>query len=252
MKAIILLVTLSALTTNSQGAVTATNEAAVLTTLDGKKFPHGKVARIEGNEAVIFYSSGISRVSVDQIPDDIRKSIGYPTRAEIEKQKQFEQEQIAKGLVKREAEKVYTDKGYVRHPAEWITKEENAKRDKAVADQMKDFLKSEVKSIREIESDQHTFLDKEVSLSGTMDLDNYYNWGYAKAQEKYYSFLIKDKTGIAHVYMERHLASGYREQLVEAGRPLRGLFRIKITSERFNKNSGEIIAELTSVSPPVD
>ena len=57
-----------------------------LSTLDGSEYLNARLKRIEGNDVVVFYSSGIVRIPISNLPDNVLASIDLPTRADIERE----------------------------------------------------------------------------------------------------------------------------------------------------------------------
>lgn len=92
------------------GAQTATNSI----TVDGKTYSNPKIQRIEGNEAVIFHSGGIARLSLDSLTDEQRSAFGAPTRAALAEQRRkeaaFAEEQKQRGLVRANGQWFSPDK----------------------------------------------------------------------------------------------------------------------------------------------
>src|SRR5206468_12332624 len=84
-------------------------------------------------------------------------------------------------------------------------------------------MKSNVRTVQEVESDQSSFLDQPLLLQGTIGMDNYYSYGYDQAEQTHYCFQITDSTGKrCNAYMEREKAGKHRQELVSAGSRLRG------------------------------
>lgn len=91
----------------------------VLKTTDGVSYSNVRLQRVERGRAVLFHSSGIVKLPLEQIPDDAREALGLPTRADLGQAKrerqEFEAEQRKKGLV--------------AYGNEWITPAEKASRE---------------------------------------------------------------------------------------------------------------------------
>ena len=67
--------------------------------------------------------------------------------------------------------------------------------------------KRNVRTVQEVESDQPSFLDQPLLLEGTIGMDNFYSYGYGRAEQTHYCFEITDSTGTrCHAYMEREKA----------------------------------------------
>jgi hypothetical protein len=102
-----------------------------------------------------------------------------------------------------------------------------------------------LRTVREVESDQPSFLDQPFLLKGTIEISNYYNWGYQRAEQTHYSFRINDGTGHrCDAYMERGIAGELRQQLLSAGGPLKGLFTVVLLRGRYEANASEVFVEL--------
>lgn len=90
-----------------------------LKTTDGVSYSNVRLQCVERGRAVLFHSSGIAKVPLEQIPDGARATLGLPTRAEQDQAKrerqEFESEQRKKGLV--------------AYGNEWITPTEKASRE---------------------------------------------------------------------------------------------------------------------------
>jgi len=82
-------------------------------------------------------------------------------------------------------------------------------------------------------------------LKGSIEISNYYNWGYKGAEETHYSFRINDGTGSrCDAYMERGKAGDLRQQLLSAGGPVKGLFTVALLSGHYEAESGSLLLEL--------
>src|SRR5262249_38272435 len=93
------------------------------------------------------------------------------------------------------------------------------------------------RTILEVESDQPNFLDQPVLLEGTIKLDNFYSHGYNRAEQTHYCFRITDSTGRCYAYTEHENAANLRQQLISAGRPVKGAFSVVLLSRRYNARS---------------
>ena len=67
-----------------------TNQYEYFKTLDGAEYRQVALKRREGNGIVIFHSSGINKVPIAQLPDNIRVDIGLPTSADLARQAEEE------------------------------------------------------------------------------------------------------------------------------------------------------------------
>ena len=83
-----------------------TNRYDAMVTTDGQEYERVRPQRIEGKQLVFFYSSGIGRVDLSVLPDNVLADIGLPTRDDrqrhAEEQARLDADQRAKGFVKYE------------------------------------------------------------------------------------------------------------------------------------------------------
>jgi hypothetical protein len=104
---------------------------------------------------------------------------------------------------------------------------------------------ADLHTVREVESDQPNFLNQPFILKGTIEISDYYNYGYRRAEQTHYSFRINDGTGKrCNAYMERGKVGGLRQQLLSAGGPIKGSFSVVLLSRRYERNSGQLFLEL--------
>ena len=104
-------------------------------------------------------------------------------------------------------------------------------------------------SIREVETDQLSFLDKPFVMTGSIEVSSYYNWGYRGAESTHYSFDLRNDRKRCHAFMERTRATELRKQLLAADGSLKGRFLVVISRQRFEKSSGELLLELLDYRP---
>ena len=75
-------------------------------------------------------------------------------------------------------------------------------------------------------------------LKGTIEISSFYFSGYSDAQQSHYAFKIVDSAeGRCDVYMERAKAGKLRQQLLDAGSPLKGVFTVALLSSRYERNA---------------
>jgi hypothetical protein len=86
--------------------------------------------------------------------------------------------------------------------------------------------------LREVRSDQRSFLDKPFIVEAKIELTNYYNWGYRDAEATHYSFELRTANGGCYAYMEREGAAALRQRLVENGGAVKGLFSLDRLDDR--------------------
>jgi len=174
-------------------------------TISGKEYKDATVSRIEADGIVLKTKSGISKVYFAELPKDVQERFGYdPAKAA-----QFAKVQAAPAQSNPVAPKQQTQ---------------------ATAENLH--------TIREVETDQPSFLDQPFLLKGVIEVSDYYSWGYNRAQQTHYSFKINDGTGRrCNAFMERGKAGGLRQQLLSAGGPIKGLFTVVLLGRRYEKNA---------------
>jgi hypothetical protein len=102
-----------------------------------------------------------------------------------------------------------------------------------------------VRTVREVRSDQPNFLDQPFLLEGTIEVSNYYNWGYREAEQTHYSFKVIDGTGNdCAVFGECAKAAELRQQSFDNSGPLNGVFTVVLLSDRYRASSSELLLEL--------
>ncbi|HEX7312387.1 MAG TPA: caspase family protein [Pyrinomonadaceae bacterium] len=114
-------------------------------------------------------------------------------------------------------------------------------------------LRALIRSVKEVETDQASFVGKAFVINGTIELHSYYNYGYES--DVYYSFQVTDHTSEilgASVYMRRDArgAPELRQQLLSAKRnSIKAACLVVITDKRAI-SSGRIHAELVGCTQP--
>jgi len=89
-----------------------------------------------------------------------------------------------------------------------------------------------------------SFLDQPFILEGKIDVSDYYNYGYTRAQGTHFAFEITDSNAHrCHAYMEREKAGKLREQLLAAGSPVKGVFKVMLLSHLYYRCS-DLLVEL--------
>jgi hypothetical protein len=110
------------------------------------------------------------------------------------------------------------------------------------------FRRKLIKTIKEVETDQVNFIGKPFVINGTIELSNYYNYGYANAQASHYSFKMSDNSGSASVYLMRSSEIPLRESLLKApGNILKASCLVVMLPER-TEQSPNIFAEILNCS----
>ena len=106
-------------------------------------------------------------------------------------------------------------------------------------------------TIREVRTDQLSFLDKPFAVDGSIEVDSYYNWGYRGAEPTHYSFELRSGGPRSHLYMERTKAAALRKQLLDAGGSLKGSFLVVVLKIRYDASTGNHdVYELLDYRPP--
>ena len=101
-----------------------------------------------------------------------------------------------------------------------------------------------VHTIREVETDQPSFLDQPFILKGKIDVSDYYNWGYQRAKGFTTPLRLLRSAHPCNAYMERTKAAELRQQLLDAGRPLKGMFTVVLLSGRHHNSQVGLLLEL--------
>ena len=198
------------------------------TTLDGDLYTNAIVKRVEPDGLSITYADGITKLKFKNLPADVQAKYGYdPALADITINQQREAAALA---IKKQQELTAA----------------------AQINAAKDLITKNTKTIREVESDQRSHIGKPFYLSGKLELSSYYNYGYSNAQGTHYAFRL---TGLdnkdATLYMKRERAAGLRQQLLDSGGSLDGLYLVVIDSARFD-DSLSLHLELLDCKPPLN
>lgn len=113
-------------------------------------------------------------------------------------------------------------------------------------------LRKNTKTIREVETDQRYYRGTKFCLNGKIEVSSYYNYGYTKAQGTHYSFKLTDDDGkTANLYMQRENAASLRQQLLDAGGSLKGIFIVVIDTGRF-EDTANLYLEVLGYMPPIE
>ena len=112
-------------------------------------------------------------------------------------------------------------------------------------------LRNNTKSIRDVATDQRSYIGKQFFLNGKIEVSNYYNYGYGNSQDTHYAFKLTDDDGkTAYLYMLRENAAGLRNQILDAGGALKGFFIVVIDAGRF-KDTADLHLEVLGYMPPI-
>ena len=111
--------------------------------------------------------------------------------------------------------------------------------------------KAMIKTIREVESDQRSFVGKQFMLTGNFDISSFYHSGYHGAESTHFAFELREPGKSALLYMPRASGEKVREKLVKHGGPLRATCVVTILPNRLDEGSG-LHAELIEVRAPIE
>lgn len=181
-------------------------------TNNGKEYKNATVTRVEPDGILLKTKSGISKVYFTELPKEIQERFHYDPAKAAQFNAATAQQQAPAPAPARPA------------PAR---PEEN------------------VRTIREVESDQRSFFDRTFLLKGTIEVSSYYNFGYKEAEPTHYAFGIRDDS-IRHecyAYMERAKAAELHQRVLNAGGPVKGVFTVVLLFSRYS-NPMELDVEL--------
>jgi hypothetical protein len=139
-------------------------------TVNGKEYKNATVSHVESDGIVLRTKTGILKVYFVELPKDVQERFGYdPAKA---------------ARLKAAAQAAAAETATVQAQAG-----------------------SNVHTVREVDSDQLSFIDQPFVLRGTIEISSYYNYGYYHAQETHDAFEVVDNTRSAcHAYMDREKA----------------------------------------------
>lgn len=131
-------------------------------TVNGKEYKNGTVTRVEPDGIVIKFSGGIAKIPFTDLSPDLQQKYHYdPTAAanyaaaDAIARQRFAQEEAGqqqRSAAKGAAPKRAADEAVTRRNAHIL---------------------------REVRSDQRSFLDQPFTVEGKIDVADYYNWGYS-------------------------------------------------------------------------
>ena len=189
-------------------------------TIQGKVYVAPNITVLNPSEIRVSYEEGVITIPVDSLPNKLKEELNLTDSA-------------ASTYRLQAAEKAKLQKEQEQHDADIKAKQ---------------WFVKQVKTIREVESDQINYLNQAIIFRGVMDLSSYYNFGYRDAQKTHYAFTIRQGMDVAHAYMERERAANIRQQLLDAGGALKGNFSVLIIKQRYEKTS-DLYVELVDVVP---
>jgi len=228
-------------------------------TLDGDSYTNATVKRIEIDGIVVADTDGVYKLKFKKLPVDVQKKYGYdPAKEEAEiieaRNKQLaavkaqeaalnQQIQQQQALKDKQAQQERADQDAAR--AEETQQAANKIKEEAQA------IVKNTKTIREVATDQRSYIGKPFLLKGSIEVSSYYNYGYANAQATHYTFELNDGNQSAQLYMQRDKAEALRKRLLDAGGSLNGVFLVVIDPERFNAypDPGELDLEILDYKP---
>jgi hypothetical protein len=179
-------------------------------TINGKEYKNATVSRVEPDGIVLKTKSGITKVYFTELPKDVQERFHYDS-AQAARFTAAQQETATQQTAAL---------------AEQQRQQEQQRRAEA--------MRRNTRTVLEVESDQPRFVDQPFMLQDTIEITNYYNFGYVGAEETHYSFEITDSTGKrCAAYMERAKAGDLRERLLSAGSSLKGVFTVVLLSRRY-------------------
>ena len=197
-------------------------------TIEGKEYKNVKVSRVEPDGIVLITKSGISKVYFVELPKEVQQRFNY----DPQKATAYSAQQNA--AIQKSNEQSAKEQADLQ----WMRQQQQD------AASLQSRLPGNVRTIREVETDQPNFLDESFLLKGKINVSSHYNYGYARAQQTHYTFVITDDTEHCNAYMERAKAGKLHQQLIEAGGPLGGVFNVVLLSHRYDQNASGLYVEL--------
>ena len=129
-----------------------------------------------------------------------------------------------------------------------LADEQEARESKA---RHKTFLKDQLSAtntIKAVESDLPGYLDKYVTVQGTIELSDYYNYLFRDLQADLLCFKIVDDTGSGWVYMKRGQdATSLRSMIISNKEPVKGRFTFIIPHELYETGQSGVQGLLQGV-----
>ena len=189
-------------------------------TINGKQYKDATVTHVEPDGIVVKTKSGISKLYFQELPKDVQERFLYDSAQAARfatQQATATQQNAALAEQERQQRQQAQRQQEQQRPAEAMTRN--------------------TRTVLEVESDQPRFVDQPFMLQGTIEITNYYNFGYDGAEETHYSFEITDNARHrCSAYMERAKAGDLRERLLSAGGSLKGVFTVVLLSRRYYKS----------------
>jgi hypothetical protein len=192
--------------------------STVWTTTEGKTYTNVQVVKHDEASVTILDSDGGALIPLQILPTDLQQKFGYdPAKIEAEAK-----------------EKAAADIAAAAARADQA-------RQAALA-----YVRDNTKTIKEVETDQASFVGKMFIIEGSIALSTYYNYGYSECSITHYSFHITQGNREAYAYMAKGnpYAETLRKKLLASDDPLDGLFTVVIDPRRFNPDSGQLLVQL--------
>lgn len=71
-------------------------------------------------------------------------------------------------------------------------------------------------SLKRLNAARTEFYDKEITLSGNLEISDYYNYGYYDSRNTHYAFKLKDENfNIVNVYFKKNISKDLFDKLIE-------------------------------------
>ncbi|HEY3898973.1 MAG TPA: hypothetical protein VGM54_10190 [Chthoniobacter sp.] len=202
-------------------------------TVDGTEYKSVTVTRVTPASIQITYADGVASIPIATLPADLQKRLNYdPERAAKFEKMQADLQQAQASAQASQAQAAALQQKIAQHNS----------------------IIANLKTVLEVESDQSSFVGKPVFFQGDLEISSYYNYGYEHAQDSHFAFDLTDSSGrTARLYMKKGPeADTVRSKLLRFGGSARALCMITIIEPRYEKDSGELLAELFTVQSPID
>ncbi|MCE0497209.1 MAG: hypothetical protein LV481_04600 [Methylacidiphilales bacterium] len=206
------------------------------TTTDGHTYRNVKVLKQDDATVTIIDEEGGAVILLSKLAPDLQKKFHYdPTKAQAELQKK-EADQKAAAIAKAAEQKAAA----VAQAAK--------QRDDYAA-----LINARTLTIKEVETDQSSFVGRKFIIQGSISLSTNYNYGYMNLETTHYSFQIDQGGHTAYAYAPKILPSAVkiRNALLATDGPLDGCFEVEIDPARFDCNSGDLYLLFLDYFPPI-
>jgi hypothetical protein len=142
-----------------------------ITLRDGRVFKNATVTNVTPAYVTVTHSAGVARVMLQDLPPELQTRYDYDKEkaakfaaADAAAQRQIAQQQLAE---------------------QQQAAAEEAARQQASA---RDIIAKNTHTIREVSTDQLSFLDEPFIVECEIELSSYYDWGYKGAEPTHFSF----------------------------------------------------------------